>query len=77
VVSSFLAGTGWGVACLIGGANPARQEKTLRSKKPVVVVGTPGRLAEMALSDGAQQPRDRGEATAQKGRTAQRLAAAV
>lgn len=36
-----------GVAALIGGANPARQAERLRFKTPHIVVGTPGRLAEL------------------------------
>ena len=35
------------VTKVIGGANPERQKKTLRANKPLVVVGTPGRLAAM------------------------------
>ncbi|KAK9821649.1 hypothetical protein WJX74_004202 [Apatococcus lobatus] len=32
----------------IGGANPARQSEALKKAKPMVVVGTPGRLAELS-----------------------------
>lgn len=32
---------------LIGGANPVRQVEKLRKKRPHIVVGTPGRLAEL------------------------------
>lgn len=32
----------------IGGANPARQVEALRYHKPILVVGTPGRLAELS-----------------------------
>jgi len=32
----------------IGGANVRRQEEAIRRKKPLVVVGTPGRLAELS-----------------------------
>ena len=32
----------------IGGANVRRQEEAIRKKKPLVVVGTPGRLAELS-----------------------------
>ena len=32
----------------IGGANVRRQEEALRRKKPLLVVGTPGRLAELS-----------------------------
>ena len=34
----------------IGGANVRRQEEGIRKKKPLVVVGTPGRLAELSRS---------------------------
>ena len=33
---------------LIGGANAKRQEEGLRKKRPFIVVGTPGRIAEMS-----------------------------
>lgn len=33
---------------LIGGANPARQLEKLKSVKPHIVVGTPGRLLDFA-----------------------------
>lgn len=32
----------------IGGANVRRQEESLRKKKPLLVIGTPGRLAELS-----------------------------
>eukprot|EP00178_Gracilaria_changii_P009882 TRINITY_DN2870_c0_g1_i1.p1 TRINITY_DN2870_c0_g1~~TRINITY_DN2870_c0_g1_i1.p1 ORF type:complete len:665 (-),score=119.37 TRINITY_DN2870_c0_g1_i1:5817-7811(-) len=35
---------------LIGGANPARQVEKLRKQQPHIVVGTPGRLAELHAS---------------------------
>lgn len=41
------AGSDIRVMPLIGGANPARQADRLRFKPPQVVVGTPGRLAEL------------------------------
>ena len=34
----------------IGGANVRRQEEAIRKKKPLIVVGTPGRLAELSRS---------------------------
>lgn len=34
----------------IGGANAKRQEEALRRKRPLIVVGTPGRLAELSRS---------------------------
>ncbi|GFQ01337.1 dead-box ATP-dependent RNA helicase 47b [Phtheirospermum japonicum] len=35
---------------LVGGANKSRQEEALRKNKPVIVVGTPGRVAEISAS---------------------------
>ena len=35
---------------LVGGANRTRQEEALRKNKPVIVVGTPGRIAEISAS---------------------------
>ncbi|KAL3647191.1 hypothetical protein CASFOL_008159 [Castilleja foliolosa] len=35
---------------LVGGANKTRQEEALRKNKPVIVVGTPGRVAEISAS---------------------------
>ncbi|CAI0376755.1 unnamed protein product [Linum tenue] len=32
---------------LVGGANRSRQEEALKKNKPVIVVGTPGRIAEL------------------------------
>lgn len=34
----------------IGGANPHRQAEALKNHKPIMVVGTPGRLAELSLA---------------------------
>ena len=34
----------------IGGANAKRQEEAIRRKRPLIVVGTPGRLAELSRS---------------------------
>lgn len=34
----------------IGGANAKRQEEAIRKKRPLIVVGTPGRLAELSRS---------------------------
>jgi hypothetical protein len=39
---------------LIGGANPARQREALVKHRPIVVVGTPGRLAEMVRGGALQ-----------------------
>lgn len=33
---------------LVGGANKSRQEEALKKNKPVIVVGTPGRIAEIS-----------------------------
>lgn len=35
---------------LVGGANPSRQEEALKKNKPSIVVGTPGRIAQMSAS---------------------------
>jgi len=46
VIREWVAGTNITVAPLIGGANIKRQIERLK-KKPTIVVGTPGRLAEL------------------------------
>mmetsp|Transcript_1140 Transcript_1140/g.3201 ORF Transcript_1140/g.3201 Transcript_1140/m.3201 type:complete len:138 (+) Transcript_1140:892-1305(+) len=40
---------------LIGGANPARQIEKMKKNKPHIVVGTPGRLAELYEYDHSHQ----------------------
>ncbi|OVA09254.1 Helicase [Macleaya cordata] len=35
---------------LVGGANKSRQEEALRKNKPAIVVGTPGRIAEISAT---------------------------
>ncbi|CAH9084306.1 unnamed protein product [Cuscuta epithymum] len=35
---------------LVGGANRSRQEEALKKNKPSIVIGTPGRIAEMSAS---------------------------
>ncbi|KAL2940915.1 DEAD-box ATP-dependent RNA helicase 47B, partial [Bienertia sinuspersici] len=35
---------------LVGGANRSRQEEALKKNKPVIVVGTPGRIAEVSAA---------------------------
>ncbi|CAI9262745.1 unnamed protein product [Lactuca saligna] len=35
---------------LVGGANRSRQEESLKKNKPLIVVGTPGRIAEISAS---------------------------
>lgn len=49
VIREWTAGTNITVQQLIGGANSARQIEKLK-KKPTIVVGTPGRLNELARS---------------------------
>ena len=39
---------------LIGGANPHRQAEALRANRPLLVAGTPGRLAELSRSGALQ-----------------------
>lgn len=50
VIRDWIAGTDITVQQLIGGANSARQIEKLK-KKPTIVVGTPGRLNELARSN--------------------------
>ncbi|CAL9086957.1 unnamed protein product [Musa textilis] len=35
---------------LVGGANRSRQEEALKKNKPIIVVGTPGRIAEISAA---------------------------
>jgi len=49
VADALLDGTGLCASQAIGGANPERQVEALRKRKPAVVVGTPGRVAELGL----------------------------
>eukprot|EP00804_Cyclotella_cryptica_P022840 CCRYP_005050-RA/>CCRYP_005050-RA protein AED:0.04 eAED:0.04 QI:77/0.66/0.5/1/0.66/0.5/4/722/760 len=49
VAQNLFEGTGLTVALAIGGTSYARNVEMLRSKKPDVVVGTPGRIAELIL----------------------------
>lgn len=49
VIREWIVGTNITVAPLIGGANTKRQIDRLK-KKPTIVVGTPGRLAELVKS---------------------------
>lgn len=46
-IEKLVKGLEVNVMSLIGGANPTRQVDKLRKQQPHVVVGTPGRLAEM------------------------------
>jgi len=50
VIREWIVGTDITVQQLIGGANSARQIEKLK-KKPTIVVGTPGRLNELARSN--------------------------
>lgn len=50
VIREWIAGTDITVQQLIGGANSARQIEKLK-KKPTIVVGTPGRLNELAKAN--------------------------
>lgn len=50
VIRDWIVGTDITVQQLIGGANSARQIEKLK-KKPTIVVGTPGRLNELARSN--------------------------
>ena len=47
------AARGWVQQC-IGGANPHRQMDALKRSRPLVVIGTPGRLAELSRSGALQ-----------------------
>jgi superfamily II DNA/RNA helicase len=49
VAQDLFQGTGLTVALAIGGTSYARNVEMLRTKKPDVVVGTPGRIAELIL----------------------------
>ncbi|KAL7482015.1 hypothetical protein ACHAW6_007698 [Cyclotella cf. meneghiniana] len=49
VAQNLFEGTGLTVALAIGGTSYARNVEMLRSKKPDIVVGTPGRIAELIL----------------------------
>ena len=49
VAQKLFVDTGLTVAMLIGGTSYARSVDMLRSKRPDVVVGTPGRIAELIL----------------------------
>ena len=49
VAALALSGTGLEVAAIAGGANPGRQVEKLKRDKPQVVVGTAGRVSELAF----------------------------
>merc|ERR1740139_1289561 len=48
VAEALLAGTGLSCAALSGGANPNRQMDKVRKTRPQLLVGTPGRVVELA-----------------------------
>ncbi|KAL9185748.1 hypothetical protein ACHAXT_003525 [Thalassiosira profunda] len=56
VAQELFAGTGLGAALAIGGTPYSRNVERLRKKKPDVVVGTPGRIAELIIG----RPGDKG-----------------
>ncbi|KAJ1490963.1 P-loop containing nucleoside triphosphate hydrolase protein [Baffinella frigidus] len=49
VADSLLQGSTLSASQAIGGANPERQVEALRKQKPAIVVGTPGRVAELGI----------------------------
>ena len=49
VAEAALAGTGLGAACVVGGANPNRQLEKIKKERPQLIVGTPGRVGELAF----------------------------
>ncbi len=53
VAESILEGTGMTAVQTIGGANVNRQHEALKKKKPAIVIGTPGRIAEL-LAEGSK-----------------------
>jgi ATP-dependent RNA helicase DeaD len=54
VAEELLAGTGIKAVQAIGGANVNRQVEALRKKKPSLVIGTPGRVSELATEHGSK-----------------------
>eukprot|EP00588_Corethron_pennatum_P029511 CAMPEP_0194336122 /NCGR_PEP_ID=MMETSP0171-20130528/71928_1 /TAXON_ID=218684 /ORGANISM="Corethron pennatum, Strain L29A3" /LENGTH=684 /DNA_ID=CAMNT_0039099455 /DNA_START=159 /DNA_END=2217 /DNA_ORIENTATION=- len=55
VARTLLEGTGEGVALAIGGTSFARNVEKIRKTKPSVVVGTPGRIAELVVGAGGDR----------------------
>jgi hypothetical protein len=49
VADAALAGTSLGSAAVIGGANANRQLAKIKQERPQIIVGTPGRLCELAF----------------------------
>jgi ATP-dependent RNA helicase DeaD len=54
VAEGLLEGTGLSAMQAIGGANVNRQHEALRKKKPEIVIGTPGRIAELVCEHGSK-----------------------
>ena len=52
VASMLLEGTGLSCVALSGGANPNRQIERVRKERPQLLVGTPGRVCELAYEWG-------------------------
>ena len=49
VAEMVLAGSGMSAAAVVGGANPNRQLEKIKKERPSVIVGTPGRVCELAF----------------------------
>eukprot|EP00900_Chrysochromulina_parva_P012403 jgi/Chrpa1/21163/Chrysochromulina_OHIO_Genome00024670-RA len=49
VAELALAGTGLGVAAVVGGANPNNQLEKIKKNRPQLIVGTPGRVNDLAF----------------------------
>ena len=49
VAEAALAGSGLGAAAVVGGANPNRQLEKIKKTRPQLIIGTPGRVAELAF----------------------------
>ena len=49
VAEAALAGTGLSSAAVVGGANPNRQLEKIKKERPQLIVGTPGRVAELSF----------------------------
>jgi superfamily II DNA/RNA helicase len=47
----LLEGTGLSIVLAIGGTTFSRNLEQLRKKKPTIVVGTPGRIAELIVGE--------------------------
>ena len=49
VAEAALAGSGLSAAAVVGGANPNRQLEKIKKERPQLIVGTPGRVAELSF----------------------------